>query len=237
MSNVLPLQQLDGTITSNICKFNCSWCFLWQLLDGKKCRCVSLKYYGSFQRRFIIDKPEGFQKTQSSFSRGCVCVCQSLSCVQVLATPWTVAYKTPLSMEFSRKEYRNGLPFPSPGDLSNPGTKLASPALQVDSLHLSHQRSSQRTVVVQLLSCVQLCTPWTAACQASLSFTISQSLLRLMSIGLVMVSDHLILCHPLLLPSVFPSIRSFPVNQLFASDDQSIGASPSASVLPMNSQD
>ena len=53
-------------------------------------------------------------------------------------------------------------------------------------------------------------TPWTAAHQASLSFTISQSLLKLMSIQSVMPSNHLILCHPLpLLPSIFPSIRVF----------------------------
>ena len=53
-------------------------------------------------------------------------------------------------------------------------------------------------------------TPWTAACQASLSITNSQSLLTLMSIGLVMPSIHLILCHPLLLlPSILPSIRVF----------------------------
>ena len=51
-------------------------------------------------------------------------------------------------------------------------------------------------------------TPWTAACQASLSFTISWSLLKLMSIEFVMPSNHLILCRPLLLlPSIFPSIR------------------------------
>ena len=66
-------------------------------------------------------------------------------------------------------------------------------------------------IVVQLLSCVQLfATPSTAACQASLSFTVSQSLLKLMSIESVMPSNHLILCGPLLLlPSVFPSIRVF----------------------------
>ena len=53
-------------------------------------------------------------------------------------------------------------------------------------------------------------TPWTAACQASLSYTISQSVLKLMSIELVMPSNHLILCRPLLLlPSIFPSIRTF----------------------------
>ena len=63
---------------------------------------------------------------------------------------------------------------------------------------------------VQSLSRVWLFeTPWTAARQASLSITNSRSLLRLISIELVMPSNHLILCHPLLLPSVFPSIRVF----------------------------
>ena len=67
------------------------------------------------------------------------------------------------------------------------------------------------SVSVQSLSCVWLSvTPWTAACQASLSITISQSLLKLMSIKSVMPSNHLILCHPLLLsPSIFPSNRVF----------------------------
>ena len=64
---------------------------------------------------------------------------------------------------------------------------------------------------VQSLSCVQLfATPWTAACQASLSITNFWSLLKLMSFDSVMPSSHLILCHPLLLPaSIFPSIRVF----------------------------
>ena len=66
-----------------------------------------------------------------------------------------------------------------------------------------------RSGVVQSLSRVQLfVTSWTAACQASLSFTISWSLLKLMSIESVMPSNHLVFCHPLpLLPSIFPSIR------------------------------
>ena len=65
--------------------------------------------------------------------------------------------------------------------------------------------------IVQSLSCVQLfVTPWTGACQASLSFAISQSLLKLMSIVSVMPSNHLILCRLLLLPSsILPSIRVF----------------------------
>ena len=68
---------------------------------------------------------------------------------------------------------------------------------------------------VQSFSCVRLfATPWTAACQASLSVTNSQSLLKLMSIESVMPSNHRILCHPLvLLPSILPSIRVF--SQLF----------------------
>ena len=66
-------------------------------------------------------------------------------------------------------------------------------------------------VIVQLLSHVQLfTTPWTTGCQASLSFTITRSLLKLISIESVMSSKHLVLCHPLLLlPSIFPSIRVF----------------------------
>ena len=67
------------------------------------------------------------------------------------------------------------------------------------------------SIVVQSLSCVQLfATPWTAAPQSSLLFTISPSLLRLMSTESVMPSNHLILCRPfLLLPSIFPSFRGF----------------------------
>ena len=69
-------------------------------------------------------------------------------------------------------------------------------------------------VAVQSLSHVQLfAIPWTASCQASLSFTVSQSLFKLMSIESVMLSNYLTLCHPLLLlPSTLPSIRVFSVH-------------------------
>ena len=75
--------------------------------------------------------------------------------------------------------------------------------------HYQHSQNQKDFVGVQLLCCVQLlATPWTAKRQASLSFTISQSLLKLMFIELVMPSNHLILCPPLLLlPVLFPSIR------------------------------
>ena len=98
-----------------------------------------------------------------------------------------------------------------------------------------HQFSS-----VQLLSRVWLfVTPWTAACQASLSIANVQSLLKLLSIESVMPSNHLILCHPLLLPPsiFFPESGSFPISWLFASGGQSIGVSASISVLSMNIQD
>ena len=57
---------------------------------------------------------------------------KSLSCVPFFATPWTIACQARLSMEFSRPEYWSGLPFPSPGDLPNPGIEPKSPAFQVD---------------------------------------------------------------------------------------------------------
>ena len=81
-------------------------------------------------------------------------------------------------------------------------------------------------------------TPWTAACQASLSISNSRSLLKFMSIESVMSPSHLILCRPLLLPpSSFPASGSFQMSQFFASGGQSIGVSASASLLPMNIQD
>ena len=138
-------------------------------------------------------------------------------------------------MEFSRQEYWSELPCPSPGDLPDPGIEPGSPVLQVNSLPTEPTGKPNRllnfvkyfsvsvemiiffslysivVVIVQLLSHVWLfTTPWTIAHQASLSFTIPQSLLKLMPIESVMPSNHLILCHPLLfLPSIFPSIRVF----------------------------
>ena len=139
-------------------------------------------------------------------------------------------HQAPPSRGFSRQEYWSGLPFPPPEDLPELRIKTASlmsPAL-ADRLSLCS---------VQSISHVPfLVTPWTAACQASLSVTNSQSLLKLMFMKSAMPYNRLILCCPLLLlPSIFPSIRVFSNGQFFASDGQSIGAS--ASVLPMNIQD
>ena len=88
-------------------------------------------------------------------------------------------------------------------------------------------------VVVQLLSHVRIfVTPWTEARQASLSFTISHSLLKLMSIELVMPSKHLVLCHPLLLlPSIFFSIRVFSNESALHIRWPSIGVLAATSVM------
>ena len=100
----------------------------------------------------------------------------------------------------------------------------------------SINRAQEGFSSVQSLSRVRFfATPWTAACQASLSITNSRSLLKIVSIESVMPSNHLILCCPLLLlPSIYLSIRVFSKAQLFASGGQSTEASGSASVLPMN---
>ena len=81
-------------------------------------------------------------------------------------------------------------------------------------------------------------TPWIAAHQVSLSITNFWSTLRLMSIESVMPFSHLIICHPLLLlPPIPPSVRVFPMSQVFAWGGQSTGVSASASLLPKNTQD
>ena len=69
---------------------------------------------------------------------------KSLSPVQLFVTPWTVAYQAPLSMGFSRQEYWNGSPLPSPGDLPNPGIEPASPNCRQTLYHLSHWGCVQR---------------------------------------------------------------------------------------------
>ena len=125
-------------------------------------------------------------------------ILKSPSRVWLSVSPWAITHQAPLSVEFSRQEYWSVLPCPPPGDLSDPGiepTSLVSPAVQFSS--------------VQSLSRVQLlATPWTVAHQASLSITNSKTPLKPMSTELVMPSNHLILCRPLLLlPSIFSNIR------------------------------
>ena len=77
---------------------------------------------------------------------------QTLSCVQLFVTPWTAAHQSPLSMEFSRQKYWNGLPFPPPGDLPHPGIEpasLASPALAGNILY--HWEAQAQSFLVGVL--------------------------------------------------------------------------------------
>ena len=120
---------------------------------------------------------------------------------------------------------------------------LSPPNSYVEALILhvtvSGDKVFRRFSSVQSLSLVRLFViPWTVAHQASLSITNSQSLPKLMSIDSVMPFNQLNLRNPLLLlPSIPPSIKVFSNSQLFASGGQSIGVSPSTSILPMNIQD
>ena len=82
--------------------------------------------------------------------KGKMSTCAKSSCVQLFATPWTVAHQAPLSMGCSRQEHWSGLPCPPPGDLLDPGIKPAVPAaptLQVNSLLLSHQGKPKRKIL------------------------------------------------------------------------------------------
>ena len=124
-------------------------------------------------------------------------------------------------MGFSRQEHWTGLLYPLLGDLPNPGIEtlsLMSPALACRFFFFTTSATWEAPISeviqfssVQSPSCVELfVTPWTAAHQDSLFINNSRSLLKLMSIASVIPSNHLILCHPLLLPpSIFPRIRVF----------------------------
>ena len=133
-------------------------------------------------------------------------------------TSWTVVQQAPLSMEFSGKKAL-GNQYINYQEITNFNIKW--PSFQI--------------YLVQSLSCIWLFeTPWAAASQASLSFTNSQRLLKLMSVELVMpsisscvvpFSSHL---------QSFPASGSLPMSQMFASGSQNIGASALASVFPMS---
>ena len=147
-------------------------------------------------------------------------------------------------MGVSRQEYWSGLPFPSAGDLPNPGIEpasLMSPALAGRFFATSATKNIYNNAycfccsVAQL--CPTLCNPMDYSTQGFPVFTVSQNLLKVMSCESVMTSNYLLLCRPLLLlPSIFPSIRVFSRNCLFESGGKGL-IGVSVSVLPMNTQD
>ena len=92
---------------------------------------------------------------------------KSLSRVRLIATPWTVAYQAPPTMGFSRQEYWSGLPFPSPGDLPNPGIEPGSPAFQADALASQPPRGKHQIIhsyseigSLKLLEMFKVCCKW-----------------------------------------------------------------------------
>ena len=93
--------------------------------------------------RFVLDKHLGHSRSVVEVK------VKSLSRVWLFATPWTVGHQAPPSMGFPRQEYRNGLPFPSPRDLPDPGIEPGSPALQADAL-TSEPSEKPRSVVKYL---------------------------------------------------------------------------------------
>ena len=151
---------------------------------------------------------------------------KSLSPVQLFVTPWAIAYQASPSVEFSRQEYWSGLPFPSPGDLPDPGIEPESPALQADSLlseppgkpHFIHNFSGiyiahvavSSLLLLFSLSHVQLCNPMHCSTPRFPVLHCLPEFAQTMSIESVMPPNHLILCHPHLFPSIFLNIRVFP---------------------------
>ena len=106
-----------------------------------------------------------------------MCCAESFSRVWPFETLWTVAHQAPLSMEFSRQEYWSGLSFSSPGDLPDPGIEPVSLVSLALASRFFTTVPPGKPPSLHQFSCVQLfATPWTAARQASLSITNSQSL-------------------------------------------------------------
>ena len=108
------------------------------LRDPLDCSLPGPSVHGIFKARVLawvaIDFSDVSKQIPLNIAYACAC-----SVVSDSVTLWTVAHQAPLSKKFSRQEYWSGLPFPSPGDLPDPGIKPVSPALQADSLPLSHQ--------------------------------------------------------------------------------------------------
>ena len=122
-----------------------------------------------------------------------------------------------------------------------PEKKSSLALLHLEKRAVRGSREGDFITIFELLNTVTIlsnsATPWTAACQDSLSFTICWSLLKSITTELVMPSNHFLLYRPLLLlSSIFPSIRVFSKEWALCIDGQCIGASASASVFPMNIQ-
>ena len=146
---------------------------------------------------------------------------KSLSRVRLFATPWTVAYQAPSSMGFSRQEYWSGLPFPSAGDLPDPGIEPGSPTFQADALTFEppgkpYISSVQFSSVAQ--SCPTLCDPMN---RSTPGLPVHHQLPEFTQTHIHRVGDAIQPSHPLSSPSPLapnPSQHQslFQMSQLFA---------------------
>ena len=143
---------------------------------------------------------------------------ESLSHVWLFVTPWTITHQVPLSMRIFQARILEWVAMPSSRGFSQPRvqTQVSSIAHRFFTIWVTREAHKKQIATGNYqfsqfsLSVVsKSATPCTAVCQASLSITNSQSFLKLMSIESVMPSNHLNLSHPLLLPSIFLSIRVF----------------------------
>ena len=161
-------------------------------------------------------------------------------------TLWTVSRQAPLSMSFSRQEYWSGLPYPPPGDLPNPGfkcTSLISPALA--GWFFTTSATGKPTYDYLLFFCCSVTKLCLTSCNpmdcSTASFPVLHCLLEFAQTHVHWVDDA-IQPSRALLPSFFsclhsfPTSGSFPMSPFFESGGQRVGASTSASVLPMNIQ-
>ena len=131
-------------------------------------------------------------------------VVQLLSCVQLYVTPWTVALQAPLSLRFSRQEYRSGQTFPSPGDLPNLGIKPRSPTLQEDSLPSEPPRLP---VYVSSLCLILLC--WMKFWESVMTFQVIVGAECSVILSSVQTSNKQFKCHPF-----SPQLFFFPISGL-----------------------
>ena len=166
-----------------------------------------------------------------------------LSCVWLFATPWIIIHQAPLSMGLSRQEYWNGLPFPPPRDLPDPGIERESPAVADEFFTTGPPGKPQQAPSVQFSSVTQSCS---ALCNprdcSTPGFPVHYQLLELTQTHIHWVGDAIQPSHLLSSPSppafyVSHHQGLFPRSQFYAAGGQSIGVSASASVLPMNIQD
>ena len=137
---------------------------------------------------------------------------KSLSHVRLFATPWTVARQAPLSMRFSRQECWSGLPFPSPGDLPDPGIEPGSPALESDALTYDPPGKPKSTIQFSSVTqaCLTLCDPMT---RSTPGLPVHHQLPEFTQTHIHRVHDAIQPSHPwsslLLLPPIPPSITVF----------------------------